>query len=309
MASEYADHYTTAPTERVCISKKNLQTGPARKAITDDFLHNNYPSESWIRIYTDGSSENAVKNGGAGIFIQYPEGNEDRISTPTGLFSTNYKAESVALEKAATHISQRLQSNHNIVFLSDALSVLQSMKSNQKDINSLSIALSDLSSYHIVTLQWVPSHCDLFGNETADRLAKEGSKLPQEDKSTSYNEVKTIVKARIGARWKEKHPNFNPRDAYYQLCRHEQVIIFRLRTKHNRLKHHLFHKFKIGQSDQCPCGTGSQTTEHILQTCPLLDTRRRKVWPDPIPETQKLYGALEDLQRTAYYISDAGVVI
>ena len=89
----------------------------------------------------------------------------------------------------------------------------------------------------------------------------------------------------------------------------EQVLIFRLRTKHNRLRHHLFHKFRIGETDQCPCGTGSQTTEHILQTCPLLDTRRRKVWPEPVPETQKLYGALWDLQRTAYYISDAGVAI
>ena len=108
---------------------------------------------------------------------------------------------------------------------------------------------------------------------------------------------------------KESHPAFNPKDPYYQLSRQEQVLIFRLRTKHNRLRHHLFHKFRIGQTDQCPCGTGSQTTEHILQTCPLLDTRRRKVWPEPVPETQKLYGALWDLQRTAYFISDAGVAI
>ena len=89
--------------------------------------------------------------------------------------------------------------------------------------------------------------------------------------------LKTIIKSNTEAMWKESHPAFNPKDPYYQLRRQEQVLIFRLRTKHNRLRHHLFHKFRIGETDQCPCGTGSQTTEHILQTCPLLDTRTRKV--------------------------------
>ena len=214
------------------------------------------------------------------------------------------------MEKAAIHIHQNLHAHHNIVFLTDALSVLQSLKKNkEKDTNSLARAIADLSLNHTVTLQWVPSHCDLYGNEMADQLAKEGSNLPQEDRSTTYNEAKTMIKTKIDSNWKEKHTAFNPKDPFYQLNRREQVLIFRLRTKHNRLKYHLFHKFKIGQNDQCPCGTGAQTTEHILQVCPLLDNRRREVWPEPVPETQKLYGALWDLQRTAYFISDAGVAI
>ena len=44
-------------------------------------------------IYTDGSAKNAVKNGGAGIYIKYPDGQEENISKPTGVYSTNYKAE------------------------------------------------------------------------------------------------------------------------------------------------------------------------------------------------------------------------
>ena len=303
-------HTTDIKTNIPGIQKKDLQTGPERKVITEEYLHNTFPQDSWIHVYTDGSSENAIKNGGGGIFIQYPEGNEEKISTATGLLSTNYKAEAVALEKAAIHIHQNLHAHHNIVFLTDALSVLQSLKKNkEKDTNSLARAIADLSLNHTVTLQWVPSHCDLYGNEMADQLAKEGSNLPQEDRSTTYNEAKTMIKTKIDSNWKEKHTAFNPKDHFYQLNRREQVLIFRLRTKHNRLKYHLFHKFKIGQNDQCPCGTGAQTTEHILQVCPLLDNRRREVWPEPVPETQKLYGALWDLQRTAYFISDAGVAI
>ena len=115
-----------------------------------------------------------------------------KISTPTGLLSTNYKAETVALERAAKHINLMLQSHHNIVFLSDALSVLQSLTRHQeKGNNSLTGALAELSANHNVTLQWIPSHCDLYGNEMADHLAKQGSKLPQEDNSISFNEAKT----------------------------------------------------------------------------------------------------------------------
>ena len=274
-------------------------------------MDTNYPAETWIRIYTDGSAENAIQNGGGGIFVQYPDRGNEKISLPTGLYSSNYRAESVAIEKAANNVKEKLQSpERNIVFLTDALSVLQSLKRN-KDVenNALSTALANVSSEHKTILQWIPSHCCQFGNETADRLAKEGSILPQEDRTTSFNEVKTIIKTQLRAKWHEHHPNYNPADPYYKLSRQEQVIIIRLRTNHNRLKHHLYHKFKIGETDQCPCGTASQTAKHILQFCPILSTKRKMMWPDPVPETRKLYGALEDLQRTAAFITDAGVVI
>ena len=34
------------------------------------------------------------------------------------------------------------------------------------------------------------------------------------------------------------------------------------------LNHHLFIKFRIGQSELCLCQTGNMTTEHLLQACP-----------------------------------------
>ena len=46
----------------------------------------------------------------------------------------------------------------------------------------------------------------LYGNEIADHLVKEGSKLPQEDSSTAA---------------------FNSKDYFYQLSRQEQVLIWR----------------------------------------------------------------------------------
>ena len=121
--------------------------------------------------------------------------------------------------------------------------------------------ITRLCMKHTVILQWIPSHCGIHGNETADTLAKEGTTYAQNDRSTTYSEVKTIIKAKEQNLFKQNHPHSNRNDPYHLLTRHEQVSIFRLRTGHNRLRNHLFHMLKIGDTDQCRCRTGSQTTK------------------------------------------------
>ena len=40
------------------------------------------------------------------------------------------------------------------------------------------------------------------------------------------------------------------------------------------LVNHLYSKLRIGYIERCPCGTGSQTTEHLLQSCPIYEPLR-----------------------------------
>ena len=192
----------------------------------------------------------------------------------------------------------------------DALSVLLAFQSNRDtELNDLSAALASLCRGHAVTLQWIPSHCIVPGNEAADSLAKEGTTREQVDRSTSYPEVKTILKAKQHSKWRHKHPRYNKADPYYQLTRREQVTVFRLRTGHNHLNYHLYSKLSISYTEQCPCGTGSQTTEHLLQSCPIYEPLRKGIWPDHTPVARKLYGSLRDLRCTATLIEETGVSI
>ena len=78
------------------------------------------------------------------------------------------------------------------------------------------------------------------GKEAADSLVKEGTTNEQVDRSTSYPEVKTILKAKQHSKWRHKYPRYNKADPYYLLTRRDQVIVFRLRTGHNRLSYHLY---------------------------------------------------------------------
>ena len=190
------------------------------------------------------------------------------------------------------------------------MSVLQAIEIHKdKELNSLFSSLDLLCKTHTVCLQWIPSHCDVSGNEAADALAKEGSAHEQEDKSTGYQEAKTIIKAKQHDRWMQQHLRYNKQYAYHQLSRTDQVLIFRLRTGHNRLNHHMYTKFKIGQSEYCPCQTSSMTTEHLLQECPLHNILRTNFWPQPETLEIKLYGSLTDLQRTASFVLETGVPI
>ena len=266
------------------VGQKDSQSGPERKSLTQEYLETNYPKESWTHGYIDASAENAVRSGGAGVYIQYAGGKEDKISLATSLYSTNYKDEAEALKTAASHIEVSTHASPNVVLLTDALSVLQALQPNRDtELNDLSAALASLCRGHAVTLQWIPSHCNVPGNEAADSLAKEGTTKEQVDRSTSYPEVKTIIKAKQHSKWRHKHPRYNKAEPYYLLTRREQVTVFWLRTGHKRLNYHLYSKLRIGYTEQCPCGTGSQTTEHLLQSCPIYEPLRRESGQTTLP--------------------------
>ncbi|PVD27009.1 hypothetical protein C0Q70_12159 [Pomacea canaliculata] len=165
------------------VGKKDSQDGAVKKSCTMEYIHNNFPQDQWTHVFTDGSAEQAVKNGGAGI---YPGGREDRLSLATGLYSTNFKAEAVAIQTGATNVENSPDTSNNVVFFTDALSVLQALQTaRDKELNDLTTALSSLCGDYTVVLQWIPSHCGVFGNEAADTLAKEGSTKEQQDRSTT----------------------------------------------------------------------------------------------------------------------------
>ena len=52
-------------------------------------------------------------------------------------------------------------------------------------------------------------------------------------------------------------------------------------------------------SQMWPSKADIMTTEHLLQHSQLNDALKRDMWPEQIALTDKLYGNLEELKRTA----------
>ena len=257
-----------------------------------------YPSDSWIHAYTDGSATNAVRDGGAGILICTPEGERREASLPTGKHCSNYAAEIRALMYAVDMIATTTSDCQQAALFTDARSVLEALKYDK--VPELTKKLESLASFRKITLQWVPAHCGIPGNEAADKLAKEGAKAPQEDNAVSFNEKKRLIKAAFR--------NQPTKDAYHTLERCQQAIIFRLRTGHCRLRAHMFNKLRLTPTPFCECGD-EETPAHVLQTCPRYDRLRSQIWPITTDFKTKLHGLRNDLLKTVSFIEKTGLAL
>ncbi|GFR57370.1 Gag-Pol polyprotein [Elysia marginata] len=141
--------------------------------LTQNMLDKTYPSNNWIRAFTDGSASEAVRDGG------------------------------------------------------DARSVLDALNRTKfPEVNALAQAITTLSlTASKLVLQWIPGHVDIFGNDVADQLAKEGGMMEQIQHKPSYNEAKTLINSALYCHWRQEHPQHNSRDAIHKLSRAEQVTI------------------------------------------------------------------------------------
>lgn len=277
------------------VSSGDAQDSGVKRTLTLAMLEDQYPQEAWIHAYTDGSATNATANGGAGVYMTTPGGQDTTASIPTGKLCSNYAAEVHALTKAAELVRDSHSDCHQVVFLTDALSALEALAGNK--LPRLMQLLQELSRKRRVVLQWVPSHCGLPGNEMADQLAKQGTIEEQPDDGVTFPEKRTLIKALF------KTPR--EQDAYHALERWQQVIIFRLRTGHCRLNSHMYYTMRLAPSPKCRCGEADETPEHVLQTCRLLTQPRDRVWPERTSLQTKLYGTRRDLEETTSFVSQA----
>ena len=281
---------------------------PAQQmALTLEMLEEKYPQAGWTHIYTDGSAEEAVRNGGSGVFVRTPTGQTFGYSNATGRKCSNFKAETSALQNAVAYIAE--MKPQKTVILTDSKAALQSLTSNTPDqpIHQLLKDLQLLPHECTVVLQWIPAHCGIPGNERADRLAKTGSKQLQPTSTSTYQEAKTLLRNRQKCQWKKATGDYNPStDPINRLARHEQTTIFRLRTGHCGLRAHL-KRIGIMDSALCDCKEAEQTVHHILQDCPIWRKQRHQLWPQGEPTTNKLWGTAEDLRRTTQFMTTCGL--
>ncbi|GFV61868.1 hypothetical protein TNCV_4106731 [Trichonephila clavipes] len=118
---------------------------------------------------TYGSVEHAIKNAGAGAFLS-----AFSISY-VGKYCDNFDGAIAAISFAINKLESC--SERNIVFFIDSQAAILSSVNSKYNENKLAHScrmklIEHGKSRESIALQWIPSHCNISGNEKADRLVK-----------------------------------------------------------------------------------------------------------------------------------------
>ena len=163
---------------------------------------NSYANDC-IHVFTDGSAFKGTVNAGYGVRIEFPDGTGDEISEPCGDLCSNFEAEVIAIKSSLERIKDQFktqsQDQSNVVIFSDSKSALEAIKNQsfkETTIINLLLTINDFieTTNKTVTLQWIPSHCSIDGNERADTLAKLGAAKEQPILSVSQATIKQVIK-------------------------------------------------------------------------------------------------------------------
>ena len=199
--------YTLAPGTKK--SDDVLGAGATANLLIDEHFSNLY------QVYTDGSVDEIGKCG-YGIYFREPgqkvvSSHENNITkSVTGRINDNHCTMTVelwAIYVALWHIKEDTNPAHaKTVILTDSLSSLQALKRKPKKnflLQSLiKLIIKEINEQgKLVIFCHVPSHANVKGNENADTLAKEGTKIDNEDEIADVlltrNEAYRILKEEV----------------------------------------------------------------------------------------------------------------
>ena len=259
-----------------------------------------------VELWTDGSV--GPSGGGSGcLAICHLCDSSTPLTVPSGSHSSSFQAELIAIREALTWLRLHSQScQPSCVHLcSDSLSCVTRLESGPEasrcsQLQDVWRLLSELSHIPTFIFQWVPSHCGLPHNETADSLASRAATLPQTGIPLPFSTACARITRLLSCQWRSSitsslltgppprlpDPPALPRSVCSTLAQ--------LRCNgHSPVLRSYLHRIGQSPSPSClDCGNPDDNVHHLLLFCPTLDPQRLRflgpvptlslLWEDPL---------------------------
>ncbi|KAH7548755.1 hypothetical protein BM1_10921 [Bipolaris maydis] len=299
--SEEIKHYASMPWSstmpyKTNISKKSkeIEAKHHKELLEDEYL---------LSIYSDAS---ATKEGkGIGVGVAFYKGasliaqEKANIGYNQLVYNGELEGITLGLEKAVDladdYLEVRIYADNQAAIL--RLKTASDYPGQEWQLRC-TIAAEKLQEKGILpTIQWVPGHQGVIGNERADALAKEATKLDPSSSRTSLAVIGTRIK-QLGERewlsylgqYGRKAITLNPTTyaARYKWKTRKQIAtpptsreassaFYQLKLGHCYLRDFLFKRGKV-DSKACPCNyRATQDPAHILLSCTLYKEARKKM--------------------------------
>eukprot|EP01059_Diplonema_ambulator_P022250 TRINITY_DN373_c0_g2_i4.p1 TRINITY_DN373_c0_g2~~TRINITY_DN373_c0_g2_i4.p1 ORF type:complete len:1476 (+),score=293.52 TRINITY_DN373_c0_g2_i4:2254-6681(+) len=286
---------TPMPTKRTDSDKERLRAGLAAVARCP---------QGAVAAYTDGSVIGG--HGGAGAVVFPCAGEEEPkvlMTRSAGPFCSSYRAEMSAVHAACEWYETvladgEMDTPRSLNIFTDSQSLLVKLAggpggSREELEKKLWRTLWTLARRHgaKVTMQFVPSHCGVPGNEEADGAARQGALL--RSATVDYGSAKTCLKGWAREAWQRE---YNLQDAKRHreatggappvfpsnFKRSDEVVISRLRTAQTALLRGYLqptgpNRRAYMHNIKCPaCEAPKLCRDHLLRECPKLSTLARR---------------------------------
>ena len=198
-------------------------------------------------------------------------------------FTSSYEEEHEALNQALEWTATEAEESAHVVIATDSQSICKAILNHRDGIEDIKSSLSRCTAR--VTIQWVPGHVGVPGNELADAAAKNAAKIPGEGREVSYESIKAQVNLRIRdppmshARTRKVYSCFSKEKEKTVKGRSDQVRLARLRSGHSldlRAHQNRYDNHVNPICQKCDDQV-AEDVEHWLK-CPAHEQSRIDMW-------------------------------
>ncbi|EDN94242.1 hypothetical protein SS1G_10115 [Sclerotinia sclerotiorum 1980 UF-70] len=201
-------HFYFPPWKKEVPYKVNISKLGKEEAAMIHNLAFKYRCKNTITIYTDALSTLEGIGIGIGIAIILPNGRISHQETINiGVNQLVYNGELLGVTKAIEYANSIAQPGNKFKIYSDNQAGLFRSKTPSDlpgqscQIKAIKAAEAIQNKGAEISLNWVPGHTSVQGNELADSLAKEATKIPSSSHETSYASIGMDIKRMKSENW------------------------------------------------------------------------------------------------------------